>query len=96
MVTLAVLPADAERIALAQSEGQIMLALRNPLDDQPTVTAGIRLNALMAPPGGAPVEKTVKGRKMVVAAKPVVAPVVPTTYTVEAIRGAKRTVETVK
>lgn len=97
VVTLAVLPADAERIALAQSEGQIMLALRNPLDDQPTLTSGIRLAALMGAPGGPPVEKTVKGRKVVVASKPApVAAPVPTVYTVEAIRGAKRTEETVK
>ena len=32
VVTLMVTPDDAERIALAQSEGQIMLILRNPLD----------------------------------------------------------------
>ena len=32
VVTLMVTPEDAERIALAQSEGQIMLILRNPLD----------------------------------------------------------------
>jgi pilus assembly protein CpaB len=95
VVTLAVLPADAERVALAQAEGEIMLALRNPLDDQPTQTPGIRLAALMAPPGPPPVEKTVKGRKMVVASKPAPAPA-PKAYTVEAIRGAKRTEETVK
>ena len=95
VVTLAVLPADAERIALAQAEGQVMLALRNPMDDQPTQTAGVRLTALMAGPGGPPVEKAVKGRKMVVASKPPPPPA-PRVYTVEAIRGAKRTEETVK
>ena len=36
VVTLMVTPEDAERIALAQSEGQIMLVLRNPLDQQPS------------------------------------------------------------
>ena len=36
-----VTPDDAERIALAASEGQIMLALRNPLDTTPTVTTGV-------------------------------------------------------
>jgi len=95
VVTLAVLPADAERIALAQAEGEVMLALRNPLDDQPTQTSGVRLTGLMAGPGGPPVEKTVKGRKVVVASKPP-APPAPSVYTVEAIRGAKRTEETVK
>ena len=32
VVTLLVTPEDAERIALASAEGQIMLTLRNPLD----------------------------------------------------------------
>ena len=32
VVTLMVSPVDAERIALAQAEGQLMLTLRNPLD----------------------------------------------------------------
>ena len=32
VVTLLVTPEDGERVALAASEGQIMLALRNPLD----------------------------------------------------------------
>ena len=34
VVTLLVTPEDGERIALAASEGQIMLALRNPLDTE--------------------------------------------------------------
>ena len=40
VVTLLVLPEDAERIALASNEGKIMLALRNPLDVEPTETQG--------------------------------------------------------
>ena len=48
VVTLMVSPADAERIALAASEGQIMLALRNPLDRDATLTSGVRTAALMA------------------------------------------------
>ena len=35
VVTLMVLPEDAERIALASNEGKITLALRNPLDVSP-------------------------------------------------------------
>ena len=49
VVTLLVTPEDAERIALAQSEGQIMLVLRNPLDNEPTATAGVRTAALFGP-----------------------------------------------
>jgi len=94
VVTLAVLPDDAERVALAQSSGKIMLALRNPLDSQPTDTKGVQLASLFEAPAPPPVEKTVKGRKVMVAAKPP-APE-PKVYTVEAIRGAKRSEETVK
>jgi Flp pilus assembly protein CpaB len=50
VVTLAVLPLDAERIALASAEGKISLALRNPLDVEPTSTSGIRLASLMRAP----------------------------------------------
>lgn len=95
VVTLAVLPEDAERVALAQAEGKLMLALRNPLDSQPTETKGVQLTSLFGPPAPPPVEKTVKGRKVMVAAKPAEPPV-PKAYTVETIRGAKRTEETVK
>jgi pilus assembly protein CpaB len=48
VVTLMVTPADAERIALASNEGQIMLALRNPLDTLPSQTSGVRTGALTA------------------------------------------------
>ena len=47
VVTLAVLPEDAEKIALAQSEGKLSLALRNPLDVEETKTAGVKLASLM-------------------------------------------------
>ena len=47
VVTLMVSPEDAERIALAQSEGEIMLMLRNPLDTEPTVTAGVKTASLL-------------------------------------------------
>jgi len=53
VVTLMVSPADAERISLAASEGQIMLALRNPLDRDVTLTScadTARLTARSAPP----------------------------------------------
>ena len=54
VVTLMVLPEDAERIALAQNEGKLNLALRNPLDVQPTTTQGIRMAALLSPAGTQP------------------------------------------
>ena len=42
VVTLLVTPTDAERIALASTEGSIMLTLRNPLDAAPTETRRAR------------------------------------------------------
>ena len=70
VVTLVVLPSDAERISLAATEGKVMLALRNPLDTQPTETQGVRLANLLAAPAKPPVEKKVRGVKMVVPAAP--------------------------
>ena len=98
VVTLAVTPADAERIALAATSGQIVLALRNPLDVQPAQTAGVRMAELMAGATPPPVVKVSQGRKAVVAPPPpppVVAPV-SKIYQVEAIRASKRSEETVR
>jgi len=96
VVTLLATPEDAERITLASLDGRLLLVLRNPLDIAPTSTPGMRLTALMAPPAQPPVEKAYKGRKMVVAAPVPPSPPPPPVYTVEAIRGAKRTTEEVK
>ena len=101
VVTLLLTPEDAGRVVLASSEGQIMLALRNPMDVAPSSTAATRTASLFgAPP---PVPAAV-GTTRVVRAKPLFQPVEappappapPKPYTVEAIRGAKRSEETVK
>ena len=42
VVTLLVFPEQAERLALASTEGKIQLALRNPLDQGAPETPGIR------------------------------------------------------
>jgi pilus assembly protein CpaB len=97
VVTLAVLPADGERIALASNEGQLSLVLRNPMDVDPSDTTGIKLAALMKGTGPEPVLDTPK-RKMVPAKAPspvAAAPQAPQIYKVEAIRAAKRTEEAV-
>jgi len=106
VVTLLLSPEDAERVVLASNEGQIMLALRNPLDVEPTRTAGTRLASLYSdsPAPGIPVKsgETAPARprsrpKAVAAPTPVVAPPPePKPYTVEAIRGAKRTEEEIR
>jgi pilus assembly protein CpaB len=95
VVTLAVLPDDAERISLAQNEGKITLALRNPLDILPTETKGVRLASLMTGKNAEPVIDRTKNR--VVARVPAPsAPPPPSVYTVETIRAAKRGSEVVK
>ena len=97
VVTLAVMPADAERIALAATEGNIILALRNPLDVDLAQTTGVKMAALMT--GATPAPPVVKAagpRKAAVAPAPVVAVPAPRIYTVEAIRASKRSEETVR
>lgn len=103
VVTLMVLPEDGERIALAQNEGKLNLALRNPLDVQPTTTQGIRMTALLSPAGTQPeidpvankVVKKVSVPRAKAPVAPVVAAPIATTYRVETIRAAKRTEEEV-
>ena len=103
VVTLAVSPSDAERVALASSEGKISLALRNPLDVTPTETAGVHVGALRLGMGAESRPEPVKAqpaaaRRPMAFVPPAPAAPVPTTkiYTVEAIRAAKRTEESVK
>src|SRR6187200_343646 len=62
VVTLAVSPTDAERVALASSEGKISLALRNPLDVTPTETAGVHVAALRLGTGSAPRPEPLKAQ----------------------------------
>jgi pilus assembly protein CpaB len=96
VVTLAVLPEDGERIALASTQGTLSLALRNPADAEPTKTPGMRLSVLMRGPGGQPVIEQRENRA--VAVRPRVVPVVPPpppVYRVEAIRAAKRSEEVI-
>jgi pilus assembly protein CpaB len=95
VVTLLATPEDAERVALASTKAQLLLVLRNPLDVAPTSTPGVQITALMGPPAPPPIERSFKGRKMVVAA-PAPTPPPPAVYTVETIRGAQRTMEEVK
>lgn len=109
VVTLMVTPEDAERVALAQSEGDVMLALRNPLDTAPAITKGVRLATLMGDagsPSSATIPRPAAGdraaaRSVAVTrgAAPIARPIVAVAnqpYTVETIRAAKRTEEVVR
>jgi pilus assembly protein CpaB len=96
VVTLIVSPQDAERIALAQSQGEIMLVLRNPLDTDPTETTGIRTGALLGQdetPAPAPAPKPAKH---VVAAPTKTEPEKVELPKIEAVRGGKRTEEVIR
>ena len=99
VVTVAVTPEQAERLALASTEGKIQLALRNPLDQSAPATPGIRpailLGAVKAP---APSSKSASakpkpGQPVTVATAPSPVASVPT---VEVIRGDKREQQVVR
>jgi pilus assembly protein CpaB len=97
VVTLAVTPTDAERIALAANGGQIVLALRNPLDVESVATSGVRLATLMnGQTVSPPVVRSSGPKKVVAAPPPSPPPPVTRIYTVEAIRAAKRSEEPVR
>jgi pilus assembly protein CpaB len=96
VVTLLVTPADAERIALASTQGSIMLALRNPLDASATETTGTRMASLMGAPEPAPVVRVARGVPKATLPAPPPPPPPPTIYSVETIRAAKRVSEVVK
>lgn len=96
VVTLAVLPEDGERIALASTQGDLSLALRNPADAEPTKTPGMRLSVLMRGPGGQPTIEQRPNRIVAVRPPTPVVPPAPQVYRVEAIRAAKRTEEVVR
>ena len=91
VVTLMVSPVDAERLTLAQAEGELTLALRNPLDIEPTVTHGIRKAVLFAsqPVAEEAPRPVVRRAVAPVAPAPLPVPVV-RAYTVETIKAAKR------
>jgi pilus assembly protein CpaB len=96
VVTLAVLPEDGERIALASNQGSLSLALRNPADSEPTKTPGMKLSVLMRGPGGQPVIEQRQFRSVAIRPRTPVVPPPPPVYRVEAIRAAKRSEEVVR
>ena len=102
VVTLLVSPEDAELVGLASNQGQLLLTLRNPLDTEPTTSPGTRTarltgSAPLSEPAPAATPRPARPR----AAAPPPAPVPPPppppkAYSVEVIRGAKRTEEVIK
>jgi pilus assembly protein CpaB len=98
VVTLALLPEDSERLALAANEGKLSLALRNPVDADPTKTSGIRFASLMKGTGPETVLDVPRQRVVPVrrTAPPPPPPPPPSVYRVETIRAAKRGEEVVR
>jgi pilus assembly protein CpaB len=95
VVTLAVLPEDGERVALASNQGVLSLALRNPADAEPTKTPGMKMSVLMRGPGGQPVIEQRQFTAVAIRPRTPVVPPPPPVYRVEAIRAAKRTEEVI-
>ncbi len=88
VITLAVSPDDAEKLALAMNQGHIQLALRNPMDTSQTAVAAVGVRALYQ--NGAPVAQArPKSKPAPVTQAP--APQ-PSAYGVEVIKGDKRDV----
>ncbi len=88
VITLAVSPDDAEKLALAMNQGHIQLALRNPMDTSQTAVAAVGVRALYQ--NGAPAAPAhPKSKPAPVAQAP--APQ-PSAYPVEVIKGDKRDV----
>jgi pilus assembly protein CpaB len=99
VVTLMVTPEDAERITLAQSQGQIMLSLRNPLDTGEAETRGVETASLF----GRPVLAEAPPRAAPAVRRPVSGPAAPAAEVVparpnmvESIKGGKRTTEEIR
>jgi len=100
VVTLLVFPEQAERLALASTEGKIQLALRNPLDQGAPVTPGIKTSGLMGVVA-APARQAANagaGSSRPRAAQPVTqtVPAPAALPTVEIIRGDKRATEVIR
>ena len=86
VITLAVSPDDAAKLALAMNQGHIQLALRNPLDTNQTEVAAVGVHSLYQKAGmPAPVHVKPKPQPAPVAQAPA-----PAVYPVEVIKGDKR------
>ena len=98
VVTLLVNPEQAERLALASTEGKIQLALRNPLDQGSPDTPGIRPSGLLGSKTAVatPAPRVARARKPESRPQVDLAPAPMPPPSVEIIRGDKRSVEVIK
>lgn len=105
VITIEVTPEEAEKVALAAAEGRIQLALRNFSDTEDVITKGTTIPTLLASYSHSPLKETkadtrkVAVKKVVETQKPVPAPAVektpekapvkPSVFVVELIKGTK-------
>jgi pilus assembly protein CpaB len=86
-VTLALAPGQAEKLALAQTEGKLMLAMRNLRDDKVVETRGVTAATLLSD-SSAPVTTPAKSPRPRIVTAPLPAPKVET-YAITVLRGGK-------
>jgi pilus assembly protein CpaB len=86
-VTLALAPNQAEKLALAQTEGKLMLAMRNLRDNQVVETRGVTAATLLTD-SSAPVATPAKAPRPRLVSAPLPAPKVET-YAITVLRGGK-------
>jgi pilus assembly protein CpaB len=97
VVTMAVTPEQSERLALASTEGKIVLALRNPLDQSAPATPGMRPAVLLGLAKEArPVQRSTSTKAKPGQAVTVESTAGPGAPTVEMIRGDKRATEIIR
>jgi pilus assembly protein CpaB len=96
VVTLLVFPDQAERLALASTEGKIQLALRNPLDKTAPETPGIKTANLMGLVKAPAPQRQQSAKSNVPVPVTTSAPAAALLPTVEVIRGDKRSAEVIK
>jgi pilus assembly protein CpaB len=98
VVTLLVFPDQAERLALASTEGKIQLALRNPLDKGAPETPGIKTATLLgAVKTPAPAKQVASNGRRALTPAPVTQQTISAPLpTVEVIRGDKRSAEVIR
>jgi pilus assembly protein CpaB len=98
VVTLLVYPDQAERLALASTEGKIQLALRNPMDQGAPETPGVKPALLLGIVKAAPAKQMARNTSTKKVTGPVTqeGPAAAPAPTVEVIRGDKRSAEVIK
>jgi pilus assembly protein CpaB len=86
-VTLALAPSQAEKIALAQTEGKLMLAMRNLRDNKVVETRGVTAATLLTDSSG-PVATPARAPRPRIVSAPLPPPKVET-YAITVLRGGK-------